>query len=255
MFMLFSILGMAQTYTLGSGTGTNSNLPINYNWGYNYTQTIYTAAEMTAAGASASGGTITKLRFKPTSSASTALWKDWVVYVGNTSKTNFASNTDWVALASLTEVFNGEISANTVANTWFEITFTTPFIWTGGNLVVAIDENTASYGSNPNWASYTLAPSTGNKAIYYRSDSTNPDPTGPPTGTRSNIVAQMQFVFPSITVPNCAISHLPADLATGVAKNPTLSWADGGGGPTSYDVYFGTTTSPALVCNDALVIP
>ena len=165
LFMFFSYFGIAQTITIGSGTATNSNVPINYNWGYNYTQTIYTAAEMTAAGASASGETIIKLRFKPTASVSSALWKDWVVYIGNTSKDGFTTATDWIALGSLTEVFNGSLVANTVANSWIEITLTTPFNWTGGNLVVAIDENTASYGGNPNWASYTLAPTAGNKSI------------------------------------------------------------------------------------------
>ncbi|HPW98751.1 MAG TPA: GEVED domain-containing protein, partial [Flavobacterium sp.] len=248
LLLMFSF-SFAQTIQLGTGTSTNSNVPINYNWGYNYTQTIYTAAEMTAAGASATG-TITSIKFKPTSSVSTALWKDWVVYIGNTSKDGFTSTTDWIPLASLTEVFNGTLIANTVANSWMEITLATPFNWTGGNLVVAIDENTASYGGNPNWASYTLAPTTGNKSIYYRNDSTNPSPSTPPTASsRSNVVAQIQFVFPSVTVPNCAISHAPAAAATGVARNATLSWADGGGGPTSYDVYFGTSTSPALVGN------
>ena len=50
--------------------------------------------------------------------------------------------------------------------------------------------------------------------------------------------------------PNCAISHVPIDLATGVARNVSLSWANGGNA-TSYDVYFGTTTNPALVGNQS----
>jgi hypothetical protein len=192
--MFLSVSSIAQTIQLGSGVSTNSNVPINYNYGYNYTQTIYTAAEMTAAGASATG-TITKLRFKPTSAVATTEWKDWVVYIGNTSQASFTSTSNWIPLASLTEVFNGTIVANTVANTWIEITFTSGFAWTGGNIVVAIDENTASFSSaNPNWASYTLAPTTGNKSIYYRNDSNNPSPASPGTATnRSNIVAQIQF--------------------------------------------------------------
>ena len=63
MCLLFVIgtSGFAQTIQIGSGTSTNSNVPINYNWGYNYSQTIYTSAQMVAAGANSSG-TITKLR-------------------------------------------------------------------------------------------------------------------------------------------------------------------------------------------------
>ncbi|MBC8883231.1 hypothetical protein H9X57_06810 [Flavobacterium piscinae] len=61
----------------------------------------------------------------------------------------------------------------------------------------------------------------------------------------------MQVVFQSLTPPNCAISQIPADGAIDVAKNPTLTWADGGGGPTSYDVYFGTSAGAPLVGNQA----
>src|SRR5690606_24185353 len=63
------------------------------------------------------------------------------------------------------------------------------------NIIVAVDENTPDYGNNPSWAGYILAPSSGNKSIYYYSDSTNPNPASPPTASsRSNTVAQIQFV-------------------------------------------------------------
>lgn len=195
LFSLAIAFTNAQTIQLGSGTSTANNFPINYNWGYNYTQTIYTVAEMQAQGASASGGTITKIRFKPNNSVATTLWANWVVYLGNTTQTNFASTTNWVPFASLTEVFNGTIPANLTAGQWMELTLTTPFLWNGtDNIVVAIDENTPSYGSMPSWSSYTLAPPTGSKGIYYCNDSTNPDPAAPPTASgTTSAVAQIQF--------------------------------------------------------------
>ena len=49
--------------------------------------------------------------------------------------------------------------------------------------------------------------------------------------------------------PNCATSHTPVDLATDVVRNSTLTWSAATGSPLSYDVYFGTSTSPALVTN------
>src|SRR5690606_33124411 len=48
--------------------------------------------------------------------------------------------------------------------------------------------------------------------------------------------------------PNCATSVAPANDATGIARNPTLTWADGGNAQT-YDVYFGTTSNPSFVAN------
>lgn len=195
LFSLAIAFTNAQTIQLGSGVSTANNFPINYNWGYNYTQTIYTVAEMQAQGASSSGGTITKIRFKANASVATTQWANWVVYLGNTTQASFTSTTNWIPFASLTEVYNGTIPANVTAGQWMELTLTTPFLWNGtDNIVVAIDENTAGLGNMPSWFSYTLAPPTGSKGIYYRNDSTNPDPTAPPTAnSTTNAVAQIQF--------------------------------------------------------------
>lgn len=51
------------------------------------------------------------------------------------------------------------------------------------------------------------------------------------------------------TIPNCATAFVPANSATNVAVNPTLTWTSGGANPTSYDVYFGTTSNPTFVGN------
>jgi hypothetical protein len=52
------------------------------------------------------------------------------------------------------------------------------------------------------------------------------------------------------TVPNCATTPSPANTATGVSPCGTLSWtAATCNSPTSYDVYFGTTSPPPYVTN------
>lgn len=239
MIFLVGQIGFAQlTYQIGSGASTSSNFPINYNWGYNYSQTIYTAAELNAQGAT-QAVIVTKIRYKPTSSVSTQYWKDWVVYIGNTSKTNFAGTAavNWVPVGSMTEVFNGSIPASTVANEWMEITLTTPFAWDGtSNIVVAIDENTASYANNPNWAAYTLAPTTGSKGMYYRSDGTNPNPNGtlPAANAVSNTVAQIQFV-----------GNLPP-TCDGTPNGGTASLTPNSGNPGSSFVASATGPSTGL---------
>ncbi|WP_318641836.1 GEVED domain-containing protein [Flavobacterium ardleyense] len=50
-------------------------------------------------------------------------------------------------------------------------------------------------------------------------------------------------------VPNCATSFIPVNSATNVVTSPTLTWASGGGVPTSYNVYFGTNANPPLIGN------
>jgi hypothetical protein len=56
--------------------------------------------------------------------------------------------------------------------------------------------------------------------------------------------------FTSVPVPNCATGHFPADLATDVVRNPTLSWtAPSAPSASSYDIYFGTAANPGLIGN------
>jgi len=50
------------------------------------------------------------------------------------------------------------------------------------------------------------------------------------------------------TVPGAAANPSPANNATGVSTTATLSWT-AGSNATSHDVYFGTTSSPALIGN------
>ncbi|MFN4234777.1 MAG: YCF48-related protein [Bacteroidia bacterium] len=52
------------------------------------------------------------------------------------------------------------------------------------------------------------------------------------------------------TPPNCAINYTPANNASNVGLTPTLSWSSGGGSPTGYDVYFGTSSNPPLVSSN-----
>src|SRR5690606_18579904 len=73
----------------------------------------------------------------------------------------------------------------------FEIEFDEPFEYTGGNLVIAIHEETPGWLSSPTFLAYT---STENSGILYRNDGTNPDPENPPTASyRVSKVAQLQF--------------------------------------------------------------
>ncbi len=46
-----------------------------------------------------------------------------------------------------------------------------------------------------------------------------------------------------LAVPNAATTPSPADAATAVSVNPTLTWSSGGGLPTGYKVYFATAAA------------
>src|SRR5690606_29213147 len=134
------------TIQIGSGTSTingASGFPIT-NYSYNYSQQIVNGQEYTMG--LGVPGPITKIRYYVTSIGTPSVWNEWTLYLGNTTKTQFESDTDWVPLSQLTQVFSGTISAT--ADSWIEITLDQPFEYTGGNLIVAVDENTAGWNSD-----------------------------------------------------------------------------------------------------------
>lgn len=190
-------LSAQTTVTLGSGTSTSTSSPINTCYNYTYGQVIYTGTEIAAAGGSA--GSITTLRFWYNSGGTTVSnWNNWTIYMGNTLKSSYASTSDWETLGNMTQVFSGAIT--TVAGNWITITLNTPFTYTGGNLVVAIDENVAGYSCTAAWRTYSYTGGARMSLSYY-SDSTNPNPGSPPAASTSSTTAkpQAQFVIQSLS--------------------------------------------------------
>ncbi|NLA44286.1 MAG: hypothetical protein GX869_01370, partial [Candidatus Cloacimonetes bacterium] len=241
--LALSTLGFADTVQIGTGTATTSYLPIYGFYGYNYTQQIYLQTQINKS------GNITKLRFFYVSGAITNS-KDWVIYMGHTTKTSFSSTTDWVPLANLTQVFAGDVSSYLpAANNWMEIPLTTPFNYNNtDNLVIAVDENTSGYASM-SWGAFTSGSNTG---IYYYSDSVNPDPASPPTATsRTGSIDRIQLVFPNTSAPLAPTLLYPSNGGWAFT-NDVLSWIPtmGAGDASTYDVYFGTASNPPLVSSN-----
>ncbi len=250
MFALFlwAFTAQAVTVQIGTGTTTNTNVPVLSCYDFSYSQQIYLASEIGDGGGGS--GPITKIRFFYASGGTTlTAWNNWTIYLGNTAKSVFASTTDWVPLSGLTQVFSGTIPAQ-VAGTWLEFTLPVAFDYTGGNLVVAVDENAAGYSCSAAWRSYTA---TTNRAIYYRADGTNPDPASPPTAyslttTLSQVQFEMAAYVPTLP-PNCALITSPANAAVAVNIAQQLQWASGGGLPTGYTLFLGTDNPPTNIVN------
>ncbi len=187
---LLLIIGTAnpQTINIGTGTSLSQDLPVNTHWVYNYSQQIFKKTQINTA------GSITNIRFYYSSGEirNSSAWKIWI---GHTSKTSFSSNLDWVPLASMTQVFDGSVTIPSSAG-WMDIALSTPFEYNNiDNLVIAVDENTPGYAdSRANWGIFFGGDNSG---IYYKSNSTNPDPASPPAATslKSSINRlQLEFV-------------------------------------------------------------
>jgi hypothetical protein len=182
------------TATVGTGTLNTYNFPVNSLYGFSYTQQIYTASLISAAGGTPTAGAIRKIRFSMASGGFSFGNDNCTFYMGHTTKTSFTSTTDWIPVSGLTTVFSGTVTYPSSPG-WVEITLTTPFIWDGtSNIVIAADENASSY-TCCNYFNYTSS-GTDFRALHYRNDFTNPNPSSPPTASgRSSFFPNAQFVF------------------------------------------------------------
>jgi|GEM_PF-439406 len=224
------------TIQIGSGTtntnGNGSGIPMT-NYNYSYTQQLVTAAEYSANNGIA--GNITKIRWMFPSIGTTTVYGDWDIWIGHTTKTAFDSATDWVPISDMQQVFSGNIHTDGTPgptdDTWFEITFSTPFNYNGtDNIVVAVHEKTLGWSLAPSIRTYI---SSTNSGIVYRNDNINPNPASPPSASsRVSTLAQIQFEG---ILPTCL---KPVDLAftQNSVTSATLGWTSGG---NSFDVEWG----------------
>ena len=185
---------------VGSGTTTSTYLPAQNYYNRGYAQQIYSAAEL---GLPFTGPVlITSISFQYTN-ATALTWTNQTIYLGNTTKSTFDSNTDFIPVGQLEQVYSGSITYNNT-NAWYTIQLQTPFIYTGGNVVVGYLNNHGSYNTSGTF----LVHAETNKAIYcgYDTPSTtildpaNPTANGTPTRptNRSNFQLHACGLLPNM---------------------------------------------------------
>ncbi|WP_205728611.1 fibronectin type III domain-containing protein, partial [Flavobacterium sp. J27] len=228
--LLFSTIGFAQI-PIGNGNDEAQQLPFDPFYGYTYSQSIYTSAEINAS------GNITGLRWYFSGTSLLPSNQNLTIYLGHTTKTAFANTTDWEAFGSLTAVYTGGIPVTGPG--WVNITFTTPFAYNGtDNLIVAVDENMAGYDQSGD--DFYNTSSTAGRSIWYRSDSTNPDPATPPTGTLASYFPNVIFNGIAQACPQ------PIDLTASNITSSTvnLGWTVGASTQWEYVVQAQGTGMP-----------
>jgi len=216
----------AQNIILGTGTSTNGTTtasPINIFYRSLRYQTVYTAAELSAAGAAP--GQILQIGWYVTSVPIYDM-PNYTISMKHTSATN-ASTHDGIGL---TQVYNNPLYAPT-AGGWDMLTLQTPFIWNGvDNILVDVcfDQTNPTWNSSGQVRTYSAS----NGARYSRSDVTNQ--CGLNTGTTLQEKAQVNFFIQSGPAPNCTM----VDNGTLVAQNITANTADILWDSTSSPLYY-----------------
>ena len=143
---------------------TNGRMPFVASNEYNYSQQIFTSTEVPA-------GKITKLAFNYVSTTDLTKKTDVQIYMTTTSKSEFASNKDFVT-NNLELVYSGDLNATTG---WKEIELDNPYLYNGdSNLVLVVRDNSGKWQS----VYYACSKTTDNKSILITNGSGIPaDPT------------------------------------------------------------------------------
>ncbi len=203
---------------VGDGTEINQHLPIEPFYGYTYSQSIYTAEEMESA------GFINSISYNYNGTGVLEESVDWVIYMGTTTNDSYVDGDSWIPIEDLTMVYNATITPPDGAG-WIDFPLDNMFFYDGmSNLVIAVEENMSGYGDSDEEFYCTTVTDT--KSILYYSDTTNPDPNAPPTGTVSSVIPNTRFfMIPPSDGPYVIISALNVDFgvenvgSTSVAYN------------------------------------
>lgn len=225
-----------------SSTTTSSYLPFcnSASYRYSYSQQIVRANEISGA------GEISAINFKYAYSSAITSKINCTIYMGHTSMSSFASDSNFVAPDSLRIVYVGRINAT---RGWNRIILQEPFAYNGvDNLVIAVDDN-SNVTLSTSYTFYTSSSSITQSICFY-SSTENPDPTSRATlsafrGTR-NVYALRNVMELEICPPNLCPS--PILRTPQVRSNSvTLRWRN-----TSdrYDFSYrrATTTSWIVDC-------
>ena len=168
--------------TIGAGD-QQANIPLNFYWMNSLYECIYMSSEINM------GGLITGISFYNNFTQNLPA-KPTKIWLGETTQTDLAGG--WIPSTQLTPVFDGTVDYPIGANT-ITISFTTPYTYNGGNLVMMANRpmDTQWYNSTNRFNCQTIGT---NRALEIHSDGTTYDPANPPTG------ATLSGQFPQTTI-------------------------------------------------------
>ena len=187
---------------------------------FSLSQQIYTPQEIGEA------GNIQSISFYNKTSNECTRYLD--IYMVNTSKSSFTSNTDWVAVTSANRVFSGNVKF--LKNAWTTITLTTPFLYDGqSNLLLVVDDNSGDdQDGGVTFDVYNATGQTLSVDQYYQAD--NPDPAAPSIIEDGQLMNVKNHIKLSITPTNEVFPPMPTGLTcTAItSKTATLQWTETG---------------------------
>lgn len=217
LFFIFTIVGWysnGQTITIGSGTAINgitTASPVNIDSRRQVSQTVYTAAELNAAGITGPA-TINQMGYFITNIPIYNI-PGYTIQMKHTTATNAGGNLN----GGYTTVKNA-FTYNPGQGDWDMIPLDVPFLWNGTqNIAIRICWSQVQPSSDP---SGQLRIFNSNRGYKYRRDNSAGSICGSTPNIRVNTKPQIRFIFETETVWTGAVSTDWFDNSNWTAKVP-----------------------------------
>lgn len=200
-------------------------------WPNYWSQTIYTAAELTAAGLTA--GNISSLAYNIATLGDGANNAAFTIKIGTTTDSSFASTT-FAATTSFTNVY-GPATYTHTASGWQQIMFTTPYAWDGvSNIIINVTHNGADSTNN---AQTYYTPTVLNTTLWATSF-TGTTTTGTLSLNRLNIkfVPELPVTTSWLPITNLYSDALATVPYVSDANAKTVYFKSATAGPSAYTI-------------------
>lgn len=217
--------------------GTNSDgtgyvyLPVYDYSAYSISQQIYTSSEIALG-----NGTIRSVSFKVGDKGSAAT-RQYEVYLKNITASSFQENGyEYFELSSSDKVYDGAVAVGGKQE-WFTINFTTPFEYTGGNVVLCVYDKTGTSLSSSNYHNFYKYAVSGRS--LYNSGYSAYNPTTLATSASGMSTAYVNLIRFGILPSEVVAPAIPSLSAVATSSSEiSLTW-NLVPGATSYNVYQG----------------
>jgi hypothetical protein len=175
-----------------NATTRTTSIPFDFWWYTSLVQTIYLESEINV------GGALTHIEYKFHGTGNIPTDRSDVrIFMAVTDNTEFTSSmaAGWIPYSEFTLVFDGSLNLSQQGLQDVMITLDTPFVYTGGNLVIMTHKlnNGADYGSGNNWVYHVPG---GNRTIRTSADDATFNPAvSYPNAARTELVPATRLFF------------------------------------------------------------